>query len=131
MKHLAIFKQPYLDLILSGQKTIESRFSIDKRAPYNKVKEGDKIILKESGDLVKGEFTAGKVQYINITKDGLDICKSFSKQICSDLDKNFWKSRENKKFATLIEIKNPIKYNEPRKCIEKPNKSMSAWFVLK
>lgn len=59
--HLAIFTQPYLDLILSGEKTIESRFGVRRSIPYNKVKERDKIIMKESSGMLKGEFTAGKV----------------------------------------------------------------------
>ena len=130
--HLAIFRQPYLDLILDGKKTIESRFALDRRAPYNSVRSGDKIIMKESGGLVKGEFTAGKVQYLELKSDGNGMrkCKSFSKEICSDKDPKFWDKREKKKFATLIEVKNPKRYDTPRECTEKPNRSMSAWFVL-
>lgn len=130
--HLAIFTQPYLDLILEGKKTIESRFSMDRRAPYGKVSTGDIIIMKESGGLVKGEFTAGIVQFIELKKDGKGMkkCKSFSKKICSNKDKNFWNDRVEKKFATLIQVTNPKKYDPSRKCKEKPNKSMAGWFVL-
>lgn len=131
-RHLAIFTQSYLNLILSGKKTIESRFSVDKRAPYNKVSTGDIVIIKQSGGLIVGEFTAGKVYCIDIKKDDTDMkfCKSFSKEICSDIDENFWELRKNKKFATLIEIKELKQYDVPRKCSEKPNKSMAGWFIL-
>jgi len=130
--HLAIFKQPYLNLILKGKKTIESRFSMDKRPPYGMVRSGDKVIMKESGGLVKGEFTVGKVEYVELKLDGYGMrkCKSFANEICSDVDSDFWVKREKKKFATLIEINSPKKYDPPRQCVEKPNKSMAAWFIL-
>lgn len=62
-KHLAILKQPYLDYILSGQKTIESRFSRLKSAPFGVIKAGDIVLLKESGGKVKGEFEVDKVLF--------------------------------------------------------------------
>ena len=33
--HLGIFTEPYLTYMLDGKKTIESRFSKNKIAPYN------------------------------------------------------------------------------------------------
>lgn len=40
MKHIAILRQPFFDLVLSGQKTIESRFSMKKVVPLAKSKWG-------------------------------------------------------------------------------------------
>ena len=37
MKHIAILRQPFFDMVLSGEKTIESRWSMNKVAPYNKI----------------------------------------------------------------------------------------------
>ena len=37
----AAFWEPYLDLILTGQKTVESRFSRRRIAPYGCVAAGD------------------------------------------------------------------------------------------
>src|ERR1035438_10228161 len=67
--HLAIFTEPYLSLILKGEKKIESRFSINKISPFKKVAKGDVILLKESGGFVNGVFVAGDVIfYSNIDK---------------------------------------------------------------
>lgn len=49
MKHIAILRQPFFDLVLSGQKTIESRFSMKKVASFDKIKVGDDILLKQTG----------------------------------------------------------------------------------
>jgi ASC-1-like (ASCH) protein len=139
--HLAIFTQPYLNLILSSEKTIESRFSQNKIVPFSKIKTGDKIIMKQSGGLVYGEFTAGKViflsenfaffnpQKIKIEGD-LSIAKKFSKEICTNADKDFWQKRKLAKYATLIEIKNLNTYKNPRPCHEKDPKDRRAWIIL-
>src|SRR3954451_15221383 len=46
--HLAIFRAPYLDLILAGKKTIESRFSVNRIAPYEVAEHDDLVLLKRS-----------------------------------------------------------------------------------
>ena len=54
--HLAVLVQPYLDFILDGQKTIESRFSIRPIPPYRRVESGDIVLLKASGGPIVGAF---------------------------------------------------------------------------
>ncbi len=43
--HLAIFTQPWLDLILEGKKTIDSRFTKVLFAPYGKIDVGDLVYM--------------------------------------------------------------------------------------
>jgi ASC-1-like (ASCH) protein len=61
--HLVILKKPYLDLILSGEKTIESRLTKRKTAAYGRVQPGDKLFLKASGGPVCATATASAVKY--------------------------------------------------------------------
>jgi ASC-1-like (ASCH) protein len=49
MEHLMIVKKKYFNLIISGKKTIETRWSKNKITPYEKVKIGETILIKESG----------------------------------------------------------------------------------
>ncbi|RBP05022.1 hypothetical protein DFR50_1376 [Roseiarcus fermentans] len=35
--HLAIFAEPFLSMVLSGEKTIESRFRRNRCAPYGEI----------------------------------------------------------------------------------------------
>src|ERR1700680_4829312 len=44
--HLAVLTEPYLQFILSGHKTVESRFSMKAIAPFRRVVPGDAILLK-------------------------------------------------------------------------------------
>jgi hypothetical protein len=105
--HLAIFNEPFLSLIFTGQKKIESRFSINMISPYRKVTEGDVIVLKESGGMIVGVFMAGDVMYFNhLDKNGLEKLKDeYGDLICSNYDKDFWKKRLNTRYITLIEVK--------------------------
>jgi len=55
--HLAVLVEPYLSLILDGKKTIESRFSINRHAPFEQVQRGDVLILKRSSGPIEGLCT--------------------------------------------------------------------------
>lgn len=65
MKHIAILRQPFFDMILNGTKTIESRFSMNKCAPYNMVKAGDIILLKETGKDVTASAVEERVSFLS------------------------------------------------------------------
>lgn len=127
--HLAIFNEPFLSLVLTGEKKIESRFSINKISPYQRVKKGDVIILKESGGYVTGVFVAGKVEFFhNIEKRMLDEIEfKYGELICSSYDKDFWKNKNKAKYGSLIEVKK-VKKLTPFKS-EKLDRS--GWSVLR
>ncbi len=126
--HLAIFNEPFLSLIYKGEKKIESRFSVNRIAPYNKIYDGDIVILKESGGPVSGIFLAGEVKYYsNLDKRTLKgIEKQYSSLICTQYSENFWQTKEKSNYATLIGIKKIKKIN-PFK-IEKNDRS--GWSVI-
>lgn len=52
--HLAVFVEPFLGYVLDGSKTVESRFSVNRCAPFGKVSKGDVILLKKAGGPVVG-----------------------------------------------------------------------------
>ncbi|MCK9368696.1 ASCH domain-containing protein [Candidatus Dojkabacteria bacterium] len=70
-------KAGLIDEILSGVKTIESRWYKNEVAPWNKIKEGEVIYFKDSGGLVRAKATVSEViqvdnlneeKFINIVK---------------------------------------------------------------
>lgn len=128
MKHLAIFQNDGAEKILSGKKTIESRFSRAKIAPYGVISSGDLVYIKPSGGEIIGQFRVTKV----ITFDGLDskdiqeIKEKYGKGL--NVDENYWKGKENCKFATLIFIGNSSRFiTSPVKI---PKKDLRGWVVL-
>lgn len=131
MQHrLAIFTQPWLDLILNGKKTIDSRLTKVQCAPYGKISAGDVVYMKESGGLVKGQFIASKVEtYVNLTPEILrKINTQYHQEIFVDLGlKGLKKKWSNSKYATLIHVSNVIVYQKP---FPYPRKGRTAWILL-
>ena len=113
-KHLAIFQKSFLDLILEGEKTIESRFSQKKIAPYGQVNIGDIVLMKKSGKKkVFGEFTVQNVlEFEELNSVKLEeIKEKYGKSMCASAGQYFWEKRSQAKFATLIFISEVKKYS--------------------
>ncbi len=128
--HLAILTQPWLELILDGKKTIESRFTKIRCAPYAKIDIGDIVYLKESGGPVKGQFIASKVEtYTDLTPEMLnEINRRYHRDIFVDSQfQEFWEKWAASKYATLIHVDNVIAYKNP---FPFPKKDARAWVVL-
>lgn len=123
--HMAIMTEPYLSWILDGTKTIESRFSQKRIAPFQKVDENDMILLKKSGGDIAGVFEAGAVYcFGGLDSQGiLTIRNQYNDKICgSDA---FWQSRQICRYATLIEV-NSLFVLEP---IKVKGKNRQSWIV--
>ncbi|MBU4338342.1 ASCH domain-containing protein [Patescibacteria group bacterium] len=129
-KHLAIFTGPFLDLILEGKKTIESRFSKVRCAPYGVVKEGDIVLIKKAGGLVLGEFTVLRVEtFNNLNETSLrEMAKKYGKDLCADADKDFWEGRRDSHYATFLYVSKPIRYEKP---FSYPKRDKRGWVVIK
>lgn len=124
-KHLAIFKGEGGELILSGKKTIESRFSKKKSAPFLQISTGDLVYIKPSGKDIIGQFRVKKV----IFYDGLDIRdirEKYGKELA--VGEDYWKGKETKRYGTLIFIGEVDPFlTSPVKI---PKKDLRGWVVL-
>ena len=120
--HLAILSPGWIDLILEGKKTIESRFTKVKCPPFGKVHEGDVVFLKESGGLVKGACLVGKVETFENLTLGQKCDLFYSRSIVSRLlhpqgrgdglttvPEDWWEA----KHATLIHIAEVNEFHSP------------------
>lgn len=121
--HLAVMNEPFLTYVFEGKKTIESRFSLHKIAPYQKVQPGDVVFMKAG--FVVGCFTVSWVKYFDLSEYPIDkIRQEYGDAICGDAE--FWKAKSTKRYATLIGISN-MKRLTPRK-IEKHDRR--SWVSL-
>ena len=101
--HLAIFVEPFLSLVLSSRKTIESRFSRNRCAPYGDVCEGDIILIKEVAGPICGVTLARRIWYYDLKTEPIGRIKErFGAGICAD--DAFWTSLTDALYATLIEL---------------------------
>lgn len=127
--HLAIFNEPYMSLIFAGEKTIESRFSINRVGPFAKISKGDIVLMKKSGGPVLAYFIAGDIEYIsNVTPKKIkEIEKNYGEQIGTRYDPAFWEERKKANYITLISVKKIKRI--PSFISEK--KDRTAWVVLR
>ena len=127
MKHIAILRQPFFDLILRGEKTIESRWSMNRIAPYGKVAVGDTILLKESGKAVTAQAKVGKLQYFELTPDIVESIRiKYGKQIGMQYFTNY-NEILHKKYCTLIWLED-VKQISP---LNVPRSNGAGWLILK
>ena len=126
MQHIAILRQPFFNMVLNGEKTIESRWSMHKVAPYRKVNIGDEILLKETGKDVTSTAKVKDVKYYELTPEKVeDIRIKYGKQIGTDKFED-WQSTLQKKYCTLIWLSD-VKTINPLK-VKRSNGA--GWIVL-
>jgi len=114
MHHIAIMRKSWglTKRILTGQKKIESRWYKTKLAPWGKIKPGDVVYFKDSGEHVTIKAGIRKViQLPNLTKNRvrrlLDNYAEDDGIRKEDIPK-FFKIFRNKKYCILIFLKNPV-----------------------
>lgn len=128
-QHLAIFNPPFLDLILEGRKDLEGRFSKIRCAPFSKVEEGDVVLMKESGGLVRGSFVVAKVEsFENISQEKFkELEMRYSEPLCANADSQYWQRRRESKYVTLMYVIQATRFEQP---FPFPKKDRRGWVVL-
>lgn len=127
-KHLAIFKGEAGEAILSGKKTIESRFSKVRKSPFGLISNGDLVYIKPSGEDIIGQFRVKKVFFF----DNLDLSDlSYLRNLYGEglsVEKEYWEKNKNARYGTLIFIgdctrfiTSPVKFRK---------KDLRGWVVL-
>jgi len=124
--HLVILKKPYLDAILAGRKTIESRLMKNKCPPFGRVKQGDALFLKVSCGCVCAKATVAKVKsFENLTARRIEeLVRRYNNQVLGTDE--YWQSKADCKVGLLIWLENvetiePVRINK---------KDWRAWVVL-
>ncbi|MCC6682407.1 MAG: ASCH domain-containing protein [Phycisphaeraceae bacterium] len=124
--HVAILLPRYVDLILRGVKTIESRLYRNQMPPIGCAKVGERIYLKQSG----GPFRAiARIAAVDehrnlIPRDVNELARRYNESVCGDPE--YWKSKRGSLFAAFITLSDV----EPIDVGPSYAKSMRAWHVL-
>ena len=135
MNHLAIMnkKKKFIEMILSGEKTIESRWYVNKISPWNKIRKGETVWFKDSGEKVTAKAKVSNViQFDNLTPSKiLEILKLYGKEIGFKEDKyeEWIKSCSNKHYCILVFLSNP-KSVEPFEIDKTGFGISSAWISI-
>ena len=135
MEHIAIMKKSWglTQKILSGQKKIESRWYKVKYAPWNRIKSGELIYFKDSGDPVTIKAEVDRViQFSDLTSNKVkEILYQYGQAdgLSSDKIPEFFELFKDKKYCMLIFLKNPKKI-KPFDIDKSGYGAMSAWISI-
>lgn len=135
MDHVAIMKKSWqlLPKILSGEKTIESRWYKTKHIPWNQIQAGETVYFKNSGEPVTVQAKVKKVlQFENLNSDKVsDILDKYSEAdgISPERITEFFNLFKAKKYCLLIFLKNPQSV-KPFNINKKGFGAMSAWLTV-
>lgn len=121
------------DKILSGKKKIESRWYSMRCAPWDKIKKGETVYFKNSGESVKIKAKVDKVvQFADLTpKRVKEILHEFGGDIGIEksMTGDFYERLKNKKYCVLIFLKNLVKIKS-FEINKKGFGAMSAWVTI-
>ena len=131
MDHIAILskKTKLLKKIISGEKTIESRWYKFRKAPFKEISIEDTVYFKDSGEPVSAKAKVDKVLFF----DGLNPEKirnlliKYGGRLGVGL--SYLEQIKDKKFCTLIFIKD-VEEIEPFQINKKGYGMMAAWIIV-
>lgn len=110
MDHVAIMTPSWklIPKILSGEKSIESRWYQTRRAPWNKVTIGDRVFFKDSGKSITASAIVSRVWQFEIgtTIEAEKIVAEFGQRICI-INPNIKTWGKAPKYCILIELGDP------------------------
>ncbi|MDQ3632427.1 MAG: ASCH domain-containing protein [Actinomycetota bacterium] len=102
--HLAVMHEPYLSYVLAGRKSVESRFSRHRVAPFDQVGLGDLLLLKSQSGPVTGVARVAHVDSYRLDPPlWASIRNRFSAALCVT-DERFWLERREARYATLMRL---------------------------
>ncbi len=135
MHHVAIMKKSWglTQKILSGEKKIESRWYTSRVAPWDRIKPGDMVYFKDSGESVSLKAQVHNVlQFSDLTPQKVqEILSQYGKDDgidSADISK-FFDMFQNKQYCILIFLKKP-QVVQPFHINKKGFGAMSAWITI-
>lgn len=136
MDHVAIMKKSWglIPKILDGRKKIESRWGVNKCVPWGRVKKGDRVYFKNSGEKVTVVAEVEKILEFNNLNPSLvkSILKKYGGEdgiASGDINSTFeW--AKNKRYCTLIFLKK-VREVVPFKIDKRGFGTGAAWLWVK
>ena len=125
--HLAVFVEPFLEYVLDGSKTVESRFSVNRCAPFGKVSEGDAVLLKRASGPVVGIARVRTVWSYELDESSWAVIRNRFAKALRAQDPEFWLRRRGASYATLM-LMDQVLALEPVKWEKRDRR---GWVVLR
>lgn len=133
MHHVAIMKKSWrlIPKILSGAKTIESRWYQIRRMPWDNIAKGDTVFFKNAGEMIVTQASVSRVvQYsIRDAADAQNIVEKYGKKICIvNPDPGMWGKMP--KYCILVFLKDARLVDKPFHIDKTGFGNASAWITV-
>jgi len=120
--------------VISGEKTIESRWYMAKRVPWNMVKKGDMVFFKNAGESITVKARVARVlQFDNLSpKRVRELLNQYGNAdgIAKKDSSTYFELFKDKKYCILIFLEK-VTILEPFAIHKKGFGAMSAWLTVK
>jgi len=125
--HVAILLRPYIQMILEGRKTVESRLTRTSRVPYKAIEPGERIWFKASAGPFMCQAVARDVTFYEDLSPRLieRLMREWNNRVCGE--PTYWHMKRNSRYATFITL------DDVQRAAVGPKLAPSrgpAWFVL-
>lgn len=125
--HLAVMTGSYLQLILCGVKTIESRFTRNRIAPFGQLSTGDVIFFKPSSAPIVAAGRASDVLHIDLREVTLSEVQHRFGHAIAPVEATFWTDRSRARYATLVHLTDVTELPTP---VLVDKRDRRGWVVL-
>jgi hypothetical protein len=135
MNHLAIynkkaFGKDYIHLMLTGEKKVGMKFSTRKTAPYQKMRTGDVIYLKESSGPVLGRVRVRNVRHEELVDPSqvMELLTIHATELGITNDaqlKRLWQKASTSNYLCWWQMENP----EPCEPVEIQKNDRRVWIA--
>jgi GNAT superfamily N-acetyltransferase/ASC-1-like (ASCH) protein len=133
-EHVAILKKSWdlLSKIVSGEKTIESRWYKNRSHPWNRVLKGDTIYFKDSGEKVSVKAKVKKVlQFRNLNQHKVEeILEKYGDRICLN-SKSYNRYYDNRNYCILVFLEDVVDLDSPFDIDKSGYGNAAAWLCVK
>ena len=135
--HLAIMERTgrILEQVISGEKTIESRWTMRRIVPYENIAPGETVYFKNSGsnaiNNVVARATVGGVLFYEVNQAKIkELLRQYGKRLCMTNADDF-EEIKGKRYCSLIFLKDVERLKRPF-TIDKAGHggTGSAWITL-
>jgi hypothetical protein len=107
--HIAVMHEPFLSLLLTGRKTIESRFSVNRVCPFQSVAAGDVLALKAQSGPILGLAIVEHAAFYELDPDTWEHLRNeYAGPLCAENDA-FWHERARARYGSLLRVAQPVR----------------------
>ncbi len=132
INHLVILRPPYLDMILSGAKTVESRLSRRRHPAATRCRPGDVLYLKRTGGDIEGRATVARVDiYADLDSGTLrSLAAEWADRVAAtDSDDWYQAIKHDARHALFFTLTAVERIHIPKQALPERLPWASAWIV--